>query len=104
MNRFMALGFSGLLVALASGCSGPSGDELKSFSDECVRFYKEKRTHSGEHVEYRNHWMKDGRLVISLAEKERESDSSYTEGLCVVDLKEGTIELPGLFNQGKWEK
>jgi hypothetical protein len=39
-----------------------------------------------------------------MAEKKYELDSSYTEGLCVVDLKEGTIELPGLFNQGKWEK
>ena len=48
--------------------------------------------------------MKDGRLVISLAVKKYESDSSYTEGLCVVDLKEGSIQLPGLFNQGKWEK
>lgn len=104
MNRLTALGFLGLLVVLVSGCSGPSSDELKSSSDSCVRFYKEKRADSGEHVEYRSHWMKDGRLVISLAVKERESDSSYTEGLCVVDLKEGTIELPGLFNQGRWEK
>ena len=94
----------GLLLVSVFACSGPSSDELKQFSKECIRFYKEKRADKGEHVEYRSNWMKDGRLVISLAVKKYESDSSYTEGLCVVDLKEGSIQLPGLFNQGKWEK
>lgn len=104
MNSFTRIGIFGLLSVSVLGCSGPSSDELKRYSERCVEFYKEKRTHNGEHVEYKSNWMKDGRLVISLAEKERESDSSYTEGLCVIDLKEGTIELPALFNQGRWDK
>ena len=99
MNKLVAFG---LLFAL-SGCSGPSSEEIKNSADACVKFYKEKRA-DGNYVEYRSHWMKNGRLVISMAEKKYELDSSYTEGLCVVDLKEGTIELTVLFNQGKWEK
>ncbi|NOT65334.1 MAG: hypothetical protein HOP06_09910 [Methylotenera sp.] len=104
MNSFTRIGIFGLLSVSVFGCSGPSSDELKLYSEKCVEFYKEKRAENGEHVEYRSNWMKDGRLVISLAEKESKSDSSYTEGLCVIDLKEGTIELPGLFNQGRWDK
>jgi hypothetical protein len=92
------------MFIVLSGCSGPSKDEVKSASEECVRFYKEKRADNGETVEYRAHWMKSGRLVISLAVKENWFDNSYTEGLCVVDLKERTMLVPGLFNQSKWEK
>lgn len=104
MNSITRIGILGLLSVLILGCSGPSSDEINRYSEACVNFYKEKRANKGEHVEYRSNWMKDGRLVIALAEKKSESDSSYTEGLCVVDLKEGTIQLPGLLNQGKWEK
>lgn len=103
MKNLTVLSIFSIFIVLL-GCSGPSKDEVKSTSDECVRFYKEKRADYGDIVEYRDHWMKNGRLVISLAVKENNWDSSYTEGLCVVDLKEGTIELPGLLNQGKWEK
>jgi hypothetical protein len=90
-------------ATLALGCSGPSGDEIKNYAKQCVSFYEKERA-SGKHVEYRTHWMKDGRLVISLAEKKYQGADSYSEGLCVVDFKDGTIQLPGLFNQGRWQR
>lgn len=101
MNKLVA--FWLLLLFALSGCSDPSSEEIKYSANACVKFYKEKRA-DGNYVEYSSHWMKNGRLVIALAEKRNPLSSSYTEGLCVVDLKEGTLELPGLFNQGKWEK
>jgi hypothetical protein len=99
MNKILFL----VLLFAISGCSGPSDEEVKDSAAACVNFYKEKRA-DGNHVEYLSHWMKNNKLVISLAEKKYESASSYSKGLCVVDLKEGTIELPSIFNQDKWEK
>ena len=104
MNSITRIGILGLLSVLILGCSGPSSDKIERYSKECVKFYKEQRAKNGEHVESRSNWMKDGRLVIALEVKKSESDSSYTQVLCVADLKEGTIQLPGLFNQGRWDK
>lgn len=103
MRRVQRLAALLFVAVSAFGCSGPSSDEIKSYAKECVTFYEKERG-SGKHVEYRTHWMKEGRLVVSLAEKKYQGADSYTEGLCVVDFKDGTIQLPGLFNQGRWQR
>ena len=64
MNKILFL----VLLFAISGCSGPSDEEVKDSAAACVNFYKEKRA-DGNHVEYLSHWMKNNKLVISLAEK-----------------------------------
>lgn len=93
-----------LVVLIAAVDFGPSQEEVKRISKQCVEFYKLKRASENAHVEAIDSWTKNGRLVIELAEKKAPSDSSYMSGICLYDEKNGRIELPGLFNQDKWDK
>lgn len=104
MNRPAVQRIFSPLVVFILGCSGPSSEQIANYSSECVKFYKENSADRSEHVEYRRHWMKDGRLVVSLAVKKREGDSTYIERLCVIDFEDKTMQIPGIFNQGRWEK
>lgn len=88
---------------LIFGCSKYSKEEIEKLSKECIDFYHEQVSWD-QYVKYLGHWIKNENLVISLAVKDREWDSTYTERLCVVNPKKGTISLPGLFRQEKWEK
>ncbi|QHE76785.1 hypothetical protein [Hydrogenophaga sp. PBL-H3] len=90
-----------LSVGLLAACSGPSSEEVKTYSEACVDFYKEKRAKSSDDVEYRKHWMKDDKIVIAL-KVERRGESGYAEGICVVDPEEGTVHIPSLFDQARW--
>lgn len=91
-------------VGLLAACSGPSSAEIEKYSEACIDFYKDKRARSWHHVESRKHWKKEGKIVFSLAVKESKWDSSYTEGLCVVDPEEGTLQIPALFDRGRWSE
>lgn len=51
-----------------------------------------------------DHWMKDGKLVIELARMESESSTSYKQGLCIYDEKKGTLSIPSVFENIRWEK
>lgn len=93
----------GSMIVL-TGCSGPSGAELKNAKDQCVSFYKRERASPGEYVKAVDHWMKDGKLVIELARMESENSTSYKQGLCIYDEKKGTLSIPGLFENSRWEK
>lgn len=77
---------------------------IGTISNECVKFYREKRSDPGKDIEYIGHWEKSGKLVIALSVKKYSYDTSYTKGFCIVDMKEGTFSLPSIFDQHRWEK
>ncbi|MGQ2922600.1 MAG: hypothetical protein ACT6SF_13270 [Hydrogenophaga sp.] len=103
MNRTAHIAGAAALSLLAA-CSGPSSAEIEKYSEACVDFYKEKRAKFTDQVEYRKYWKKEGKIVVSLAVKDSKWSSSYTEGLCVVDLEEGTLQIPALFDRARWSK
>ena len=100
-------------AALGAGCSepseppgpsAPSGWELEYLKKTCVEFYRrERQTRSC--ADYNDHWMKEDKLVISIADGDYCGEgATYIEGLCVVDLEEGSMILPSVFEQQEWQK
>lgn len=91
-------------LTLLSGCSGPSREEIARIKEECASFHKQERAKYSASVKAIDHWIKDGRIVVELAEKEREHSGSYTSHLCVYDKEKGSILLPSVFERSRWSK
>jgi len=77
------------IAFLFSGSQSYSDEQIKSLTEECKDFYKNEISY--KYVEYLDHWTKKGKLVIALAVKDSPSSNSYTERLCIVNFKKGTI-------------
>lgn len=84
-----------------TGCSGPSSSELKEIKDQCRDLYISQRGTYGSTVKATDHWQKNGKTVIELAEQKSES-KSYSSSVCVYDGEKGTIMLPRAFDQDRW--
>ncbi|MPM12856.1 hypothetical protein SDC9_59210 [bioreactor metagenome] len=103
MNRRITL-VTLISAALLAACSGPSSEELAQYKAQCVKFHERERSSPRSTVQALDHWTKNGKVVIELAEFENSYSSAYTSYLCVIDPGAGSLSLPGVFNQEKWRK
>lgn len=80
-------------------------EELKQLSGaECRRFYQQESLPNWALVEVGDAWMKDGSIVVEMEAKEHPSSNSYLRRLCVVDRQKGSIMIPSIRNESRWEK
>lgn len=85
--------------------SNENAAELKRLvGAECKRFYQQESLRGFANVEAADAWEKDGKIIIELEAREIAGSSSYTRRLCVADKDKGSITIPSLRNEARWEK
>lgn len=96
----------GAIVALLGACSDPAAEreKLATAAKACERFYVEERLPHSYATTAGRSWVKDGKFVVELEVRKWSDSKTYTPRLCVVDEAAGTISLPALTDQARWQK
>ena len=90
-----------LILPSLTGCFGPSNEDKELAKTECEKFIQKKFE---RYTHVFDLWTKDEKIVVEVGYKDASWKDEYSVRLCVVDMENGRISIPSVFNTAQWRK
>jgi len=111
-RKVVLLGIGAVLIAAISfgatyyyiSANEQSEELIQGAGLACKRFYQQEALKNWHAVEIGYAWKKGDSIVVELNAKEHTESNRYIRRLCVMDSDKGTITIPSIRQEGRWEK